>query len=62
MNKEYQIQLVVETAKRLAADDNQAAASCLYNVAAALSCNAEHLLAANNCKYMATVLGHNPED
>lgn len=54
--KEYQIKLVVETAKRLETDGNLGAASCLYNVASAMSLNTEELLAGNSCKYMANLL------
>ncbi len=54
--KEFQIALVKETAQRLLADGNNAAAVCLLNVAASMHVNAEHLLAQNVHKFMKNLL------
>jgi len=55
-DKQYQLKLIEETAQRLAADGNAGAASCLFNVAAAMACNYENILAQKLCKEMSRTI------
>lgn len=54
--KDFQLKLISETARRLEADGNADAASCLYCIASAMAVGAESIVAIKLLKTMKELL------